>query len=161
MADKIDAPRKGLLGIKDRVAEATDVAAGTKKLGEQLPELMEAKTAQSLGEVAHTGVDTAVNPLAKSAQLRQESAKIAADTKAKSKAQGLELRAQAVKMAGDAASAETDEYNKAYAAIAAEKARLEGWGGWMTPGQKKQFRRFRDQQLASIGEGGAKPVITA
>jgi hypothetical protein len=161
MADKIDAPRKGLLGVKDRVAEATKVAAGTKELGEKLPSLMEAKTAQSLGEVAQTGVDTNVNPLAKSAQLRQESAKIAADTKAKSSAQGYELRAQAVKMAGDAASAETDAYNKAYAAIAAEKARLEGFGGWMTPSQKKQFREFKARQIASIGEGGAKPSIMA
>ena len=154
MAKKIAAPDKdlgaGMTSAADRSQKAFGLARDTEALASKMPAMQQAATNVALGEVSQTGVDTAVNPLAKSAQMRQESAKIAATSKMDTAAKGLELRGQAIKMAGEASTAEKDAYNSAYAAIVAEDKRLGGFGGWKTGAEKKQFRAFRDQQMAGL-----------
>jgi len=165
MAKKIAAPDKdlgaGMTSAADRSQKAFGLARDTEALAGRLPAMQQAATNVALGEVSQTGVDTAVNPLAKSAQMRQESAKIAATGKMDAAAKGLELRGQAIKMAGEASGAAKDAYNTAYGAIAAEKKRLGGFGGWMTKQEKDQFNRFKDAQMAGLSPEQAEQISAA
>tara|TARA_A100001391_G_scaffold133393_1_gene92372 strand:- start:70 stop:579 length:510 start_codon:yes stop_codon:yes gene_type:complete len=165
MAKAIDAPDKdlgkGMTSAADRAQKAFGLVRDTEALASQLPQMQQAATNVALGEMAQTGVDTTTNPLAKSAQMRQEAAKTAASSKMDTAAKGLELRGQAIKMAGEAATAEKDAYNTAYQAIVAEKKRLGGFGGWLTGDEKKQFRAFRDQQLAGLSQEQQNRLLAA